>query len=83
MPLCFAGGMSLIALCTASLTFAGVEVNVNGIQLLDRGNSQFLLRSPCYRASNGAYRPSLILPRQIWNELATQAKERTSGGEAF
>jgi hypothetical protein len=53
-------------------------LQLHGLQVLDRGPGRFALRTPHHRAADGVWRPSIILPQSILDELAEQVKERQS-----
>ena len=61
---------TLVALAVVLIAFDGVEIVVQGVQVRREPDGTLKVHSPCFRAGDGRWLPSVVFPQEIGKAVA-------------
>lgn len=66
----------LLALSNVRVSFDGVEIEIQGVQVRRRPDGRVTVDSPCYRGGNGRWLPAVVLPPELGQAITDIVVQR-------
>lgn len=61
---------ALLALANVLVSFDGVEIEIQGVQVRRHPDGRVTVDSPCFRGGDGRWLPALVLPPELGQAIA-------------